>query len=152
MAPTLNIYTDGGSRGNPGPAAVGVVIKDQSNKVIHQFGQTIGKATNNVAEYQGVISALEWLIINKKKTETCPDLSRSNRDLIWINFFLDSTLVVNQLNGLWKVKDANLRELVIKVHQLEGTLKACITYTAIPREKNFEADGLLNQALDSHHS
>ncbi len=145
MDQTLSIYTDGGSRGNPGPAAVGVVIKDQNNKVIHQFGQTIGKATNNVAEYQGVISALKWLINNKGNSSICSDFIR-------INFFLDSALVVNQLSGLWKVKDANLRELVIKVRQLEGTLKASIKYTAIPRKKNFEADALLNQALDSHHS
>lgn len=136
MAQTLNIYTDGGSRGNPGPAAVGVVIKDQDNKIIQQYGQTIGKTTNNVAEYQGVISALEYLITNKLKPES-------------IHFFLDSTLVVNQLSGLWKVKDANLRELVIKVRQLEGTLNTPIKYTAIPREKNSQADALLNQALDS---
>jgi len=136
MAHQLNIYTDGGARGNPGPAAIGVVIKDQDNKLLHQFSSCIGKTTNNVAEYQGVISALEHLITTKSKPQS-------------INFFLDSTLVVNQLNGLWKVKDANLRQLVISVRQLEGTLNTNIKYTAIPRQKNHEADSLLNQALDS---
>jgi len=136
MAPILNIYTDGGSRGNPGPAAIGVVIKDKDNKTLHQFGKTIGTATNNIAEYQGVIFALEYLITKKLKPQT-------------INFFLDSALVVNQLSGLWKIKDANLRNLVIKVRELEGALNTNIKYTAIPREKNHQADALLNQALDS---
>ncbi len=132
---SLNIYTDGGARGNPGPAAIGVVIKDINNKIIHQFGHTIGPATNNLAEYQAVIAALEYLNTNKHKSDS-------------INFFLDSRLVVNQLNGLWKVKDTNLRQKVITIRQLEGTLNTAIKYTAIPREKNFEPDALLNQALD----
>lgn len=131
----LKINTDGGSRGNPGPAAIGIVIKDESQKLIHQFGKTIGTATNNIAEYQAVIAALNWL-------------NQKNLSLESIHFFLDSTLVVNQLNGLWKVKDPNLRQKVIKIRQLEAPLKTKITYQAIPREKNFEPDALLNQALD----
>ncbi len=136
MTPSLNIYTDGGSRGNPGPAAVGVVIRDDKNKIIHQFSQTIGTATNNVAEYQGVIFALKYLIVAKLNPST-------------INFFLDSSLVVNQLNGLWKIKDENLKKLVSQVKELETVLATTINYTAIPREKNSQADSLLNQALDS---
>ena len=135
MSQPLNIYTDGGSRGNPGPSAIGVVIKDTQNKIIHQFGHTIGKATNNIAEYQGVVAALEYLITNKLKPTT-------------INFFLDSKLVVNQLKGLWKVKDTSLRQKVIQVRQLEGSLNSAIQYTVIPREKNHQPDALLNQALD----
>lgn len=135
MAQTLNIYTDGGARNNPGPAAIGVVIKDQNNQTLHQYGQSIGKATNNVAEYQAVISALEYLITSQLQSKS-------------IHFFLDSSLVVNQLNGLWKVKDSNLRQLVIKVRQLEGALNTPIKYTLIPREKNSQADALLNQTLD----
>lgn len=131
----LNIYTDGGARGNPGPAAVGIVIKDRFKKTLHQSGQTIGKTTNNVAEYQAVISALEYLIVNNLKPTK-------------INFFLDSALVVNQLNGLWKIKNANLGQLVIKIRQLEGVLNSQPKYTAIPREKNHQADRLVNQALD----
>jgi ribonuclease HI len=135
MNQALNIYTDGGARGNPGPAAIGVVIKDRSGKALHQFGRPIGKATNNLAEYQAVISALEYLITNKIKPRS-------------INFFLDSTLVVNQLNGLWKVKDINLRQKVIQIRQLEGTFSTSIKYTAIPRHQNSEPDALLNQVLD----
>jgi len=131
----LNIYTDGGSRGNPGPAAVGVVIKDVSGKILHQFGKTIGKATNNIAEYQAVVSALDYLISSSLKPAS-------------INFFLDSTLVVNQLSGLWKLKDVNLHQKATKVKELEGQLKATVKYTAIPREQNFQADALLNQSLD----
>lgn len=133
----LNIHTDGGSRGNPGPAAVGVVIQESSGKLIHQFSQTIGQATNNIAEYQGVIIALEYLL-------------KQNLNPTSIHFFLDSTLVVNQLSGLWKIKDTNLKGKAIKVKQLEGSLNCPINYTAIPREKNSQADLLLNQALDNH--
>jgi ribonuclease HI len=136
MNQDLDIYTDGGSRGNPGPSAIGVVIKDKQGRILHQFGQMINNGTNNVAEYQGVIFALKYLILNQVSPPT-------------INFFLDSTLVVNQLNGLWKIKDSNLRILVIKVRELEGQLKTTTIYHPIPREKNFEADALLNQALDS---
>jgi len=135
MNQALNIYTDGGARGNPGPAAIGVVIKDQSGKALHQFGRPIGKATNNLAEYQAVISALKYLITNKIKPRS-------------INFFLDSTLVVNQLNGLWKIKDVNLRQKVIQIRQLKDSFSIPIKYTAIPRQQNSQADALLNQALD----
>ncbi|AKM79832.1 MAG: Ribonuclease H [Candidatus Beckwithbacteria bacterium GW2011_GWB1_47_15] len=136
----LNIFVDGGARGNPGPAATGVVIKDQNQKTLHRFGKYIGKTTNNQAEYQAVIVALEWLTshretIRKSKFKNC-------------KFFLDSTLVVNQLNGNWKVKDASLRQKVIEVRELEGKLGLAVSYTAIPRAKNFEADLLVNQALD----
>lgn len=138
---SLNIFTDGGSRGNPGPAAVGIVIKDAANKIQHSFGQTIGTATNNIAEYQAVIIALQWLIDNKKKLV---NLSGECR----INFFLDSTLVVNQLNGLWKIKDSHLRQKVILIRQLEASLNAGISYTAISRSQNSAADLQVNLALD----
>ncbi len=134
---SLNIFTDGGARGNPGPAAVGIVIKNSKGKTLHQFSQTIGKTTNNQAEYQAVIAALEWLVKNPLNLKPAK-----------LNFHLDSTLVVNQLNGTWKVKHADLRHRVIQVRQLEGTIKTPIIYTAIPREKNTLADALLNQALD----
>ena len=136
MNQALNIFTDGGSRGNPGPSAIGVVIKDLQGKTLHQFGSIIPNGTNNVAEYQGVIFALKYLISIQASPSS-------------IDFFLDSSLAVNQLNGLWKVKDSNLRMLVIKVRELEGKLETKIKYHAIPREKNSEADALLNIALDS---
>lgn len=132
----LRINTDGGSRGNPGPAAVGVIIFNSStNTLVHQFGQTIGRATNNIAEYQAVILALEWLISSGLKPES-------------INFILDSALVVNQMNGAWRVKDSNLRQKIILIRELEAGLNCPIQYTAVPREQNTAPDALLNQALD----
>ncbi len=132
---SLKIFTDGGSRGNPGPSAAGIVIKDLSGKIIHQFNQYLGVTTNNIAEYQGAILALKYLVDSSLKPEK-------------IYFYLDSTLVVNQLNGLWKVKDANLRLQVIEARQLEAQLNSKITYTAIPREKNTQADHQVNLCLD----
>ena len=131
----FNIHTDGGSRGNPGPAAVGVVVQDEAGQVIHQFGLTIGVTTNNVAEYQAVIQALEWA--NQQAVK--PDQ---------INFWLDSALVVHQLQGHWKIKENHLLSLAARVHQLEDKLGIAPIYTAIPREKNAAADAMVNQALD----
>lgn len=135
----LVIYTDGGSRGNPGPAAVGIVINNSSGSLVHQFAQTIGTATNNHAEYQAVIAALEWLVKNPPAPQS-------------IAFYLDSALVVHQLNGLWKIKDSNLRSQLIQVRQLEGALNTRISYSHVPREQNTQADLLLNQALDNQAS
>ncbi|MCX6817026.1 MAG: ribonuclease HI family protein [Candidatus Beckwithbacteria bacterium] len=135
---TLNIYTDGGSRGNPGPAAVGFVIKNASGTIIHSFGKTIGIATNNLAEYQAVIVALEWL---SEKSEFVNHQSE-------IVFHLDSQLVVNQLNGLWKIKDTQLRQKIIFLRELEAKVGGSIKYAHIPREKNTAADRLVNLALD----
>ena len=83
----LNIYTDGGARGNPGPAAIGFVVTDASQNILFQHGQTIGTATNNTAEYQALIEALSWVKAN------CHPAPRS------ITCYLDSNLVVNQLLG-----------------------------------------------------
>lgn len=126
---TLIIHTDGGARGNPGPAAIGVVIEENGKEII-AFGKTIGDTTNNVAEYTAVIEAL-------KKAK--------NAD---IHFFLDSTLVVNQLNGMFKIKDAKLRELFLQVKMLESERGSTITYSYVPREQNVRADFLVNRALD----
>jgi len=134
----INIYTDGGSRGNPGPAAIGGVIKNNQGKEIYKFGKTIGVATNNIAEYQALVFAFTWLVKNKNKFDSSTSF----------HFFLDSTLVVNQLNGLWKVKSPNMRQQIIYIRQLEAELNFPIKYTAIPRGKNTQADSLLNQALN----
>ncbi len=135
MGNSLIIHTDGGARGNPGPAAVGVVIRDESGALINQIAKKIGRATNNHAEYQAVIEALQWLVSQK------PDFKS-------VQFFLDSVLVVNQINGQFKVKDANLRNQLIQVRQLEGALGLPITYAAVPRLQNAAADNLVNKALD----
>lgn len=131
----LRVHTDGGARGNPGPAAVGVVIEDVSNgSLIVEFGKCIGETTNNVAEYMAVCEALR---------------SSKDKGATEINFFLDSVLVVNQLNGKFKVKDAKLRELLLQVRILEQELGATVAYHVVPREQNRRADFLVNQALDN---
>lgn len=140
--PNLLIYTDGGARGNPGRAAVGVAVKDENGLMIKGIFRRIGETTNNVAEYTAVVEALEWL----KNEEAIKLLSY--RAIEQINFFLDSKLVVNQLNGLFKMKDEKLRMLLLKVRELEQEIKIPIYYNLIPREQNWEADRLVNQALD----
>ena len=131
----LTIYTDGGSRGNPGLAAIGVVIEQGSEKKI-EFGKRIGVATNNVAEYTAVLEALQYV-----QEQSLPSTD--------IHFFLDSLLVVNQMNGLFKVKDVNLQMLLQKIRSLEQQLHKKITYTHVPREQNREADKMVNLALDN---
>ncbi|XOU94736.1 MAG: ribonuclease HI family protein [Candidatus Kerfeldbacteria bacterium] len=128
----LDIYTDGGSRGNPGPSGIGVVIKENKEN-IGTFAKYIGEGTNNQAEYEAVILGLEEA--KKLKADE-------------LNFFIDSELVVNQLNRKYKVKDQKLGSLFVKAWNLMTNFKL-VTYTHIPREKNTEADALVNQALDA---
>lgn len=138
MISTLNIFTDGGARGNPGPSAYGVYIADEKDKKVAGFGQTIGIATNNVAEYRGVIAALDWIIENKKS------LSENAK----INFFLDSKLVCSQIIGLFKVKNVGLKDLLLDVRDREGQILLPMYYKHIPREQNAKADAFVNEALD----
>lgn len=145
----LTIHTDGGARGNPGPAAVGVVIEgvikdanDEKNVVI-EFGKKIGETTNNVAEYTAVIEALGAV-----KTLMSDEGGVTERDTT-INFLLDSTLVVNQINGTFKVKEPRLRQLLLEVHSLEVEVGGLITYSYVPRAQNARADYFVNQALDA---
>jgi ribonuclease HI len=130
------VHTDGGARGNPGPAAIGVVIEDEKKKKIQEFGRRIGDATNNVAEYTAVVQALQAI---KQMGGEPPD----------IECYLDSTLVVNQLNGLFKIKDPTLRALATDIRILEQEVAKSVHYTAVPREQNRRADFLVNQALDA---
>jgi len=129
----LIIYTDGGARGNPGPAAIGAVLMDEQSKVIAQISKCIGEATNNQAEYRAVIAAL------KKAKE----LGVSELD-----FFLDSELVVKQLKREYKVKNNDLAPLFLQVHNLTVGFKK-VTFQHIRREQNLEADRLVNLALDN---
>lgn len=132
------IQTDGGARGNPGPAAIGILVKDDEGNELFKKGEKIGKATNNVAEYLAVVKALEWLKENISK------------ELLGnIIFYLDSSLVVNQLNGVFKIKEAHLGEQVLKIRILEREIGGNIFYKHIPREKNKIADSLVNSALDN---
>lgn len=130
------IFTDGGSRGNPGEAAYGFAVYNHELKEIYREGKRIGLTTNNIAEYKGVIEALKWVENNLK--ETCAV----------IKIHLDSLLVVSQLNGLYKVKNENMRNYFFTVKELEKNIKGKISYIAVPREKNKIADRLVNLALD----
>lgn len=134
----LNIFTDGGARGNPGPSAIGVFIKDESGREVAGFGKKIGFCTNNVAEYKAVIAALFWIIENREK------LSNDTE----INFFLDSNLVCSQIIGLFKIKNSQLVSLLFQVREKESEIGIPINYSYIPREKNKEADKYVNLALD----
>lgn len=138
---TLFIYTDGGARGNPGPAGIGVIIKSETGQVLKKISRRIGETTNNTAEYTAVVETLTYLK-EAKHDVLVKDIGR-------FQFHLDSSIVVNQLNGLYKVKEAHLRELLLKVRILEQELGGIITYKQIPRLQNSEADALVNQALDS---
>jgi ribonuclease HI len=126
------IYTDGASRGNPGPAAIGVILKDESGATVAQISQCLGVTTNNQAEYAAIIAGLEKAI----------ELGIKN-----VQVKSDSELVVKQINGQYKIKHVALRPLYLKVVALTGQLESFgIAY--IPREKNRLADALANKALD----
>lgn len=134
----LKVFADGGARGNPGPAAVGVYVIDENNRILCKVGQKIGVATNNVAEYKAVIVALS-LLLRKKELLT-------HRQ---IQIYLDSKLIFSQINGLFKIKNSVLRELLFEVREKEAELAVPIQYFHIPREQNKEADKLVNLALDN---
>ena len=128
----LIIYTDGGARGNPGPAGIGAVIYDEHKNIIAKISQSIGVATNNQAEYKALIIALEKAQ-NLKARE--------------VRVFLDSELVVKQLNREYRVKDKDLAPLFVKVYNISLGFKK-IVFKHIKREKNELADKLVNLALD----
>lgn len=131
----IRIYTDGGARNNPGPAGIGIVIKNKKDQVIETHKEYIGERTNNQAEYEAIIKALE---ISKEKAEV-------------VECYLDSQLVVNQAKGLYKAKNSDIRELLFKLKINEAPFKE-VTYTFIPREQNKEADALVNEAIDEELS
>jgi ribonuclease HI len=136
------VHTDGGARGNPGPAAVGVVIEkivDGRSSIVDEFGKRIGEATNNIAEYTAVKEALKAM---KPLVGESPEMY----------FYLDSTLVVNQLNGIFKIKEPTLRSLATDIRILEEEVGGGVHYITIPREQNRRADFLVNQALDNRDS
>lgn len=129
------IFTDGGARGNPGPAGAGVVIKEQG-KIVSQFGKYLGDTlTNNWAEYEALILA----IAEAKR------LGFTDRH---IEFRMDSELIVRQMQGIYKVKDKNLKLQHAKVRELLLDFEH-VHFTHIPREENSEADALVNEAIDN---
>ncbi len=126
------VNVDGGARGNPGPAAVGVVVQDADGGVLEEVGERIGSATNNVAEYRALLLGIE----------RARALGASELELIG-----DSELVVRQVKGEYKVKDASLRELHGEVKRALAPLKGW-SIRHVRRESNAEADRLVNEALD----
>ena len=132
MYKKLKVFTDGGARGNPGPAGCGVVIMDEKNKIVATHKKYLGEATNNFAEYSAIVLALEEA--KKLKVEE-------------IEMFLDSELAVKQLNREFKIKNEELGKLFIKIYNLEHSFKK-VSFNHIPREMNQLADRLANQAMD----
>jgi probable phosphoglycerate mutase len=127
------IEADGGSRGNPGPAAFGAVVYHaETQETFFEVGMSIGIATNNVAEYRGLIAGL--------KAASELDLSAE------IEVRMDSKLVVEQMSGNWKVKHQNIKPLVLEAKAAFPPEQ--VKYVWVPREENFRADALLNKALD----
>lgn len=131
------LNTDGGARGNPGPSAAGIVLRDATGKVLLEQGKYLGTGTNNEAEYQAIIFGLETAY----KTD-------SNDSLTCV---LDSELVVNQLNGTYKVKNQRLAVLFKKAKELEMKFKK-VEYKHVLRTQNKEADAIVNNVLDSQEN
>ena len=127
----LIINADGASRHNPGPAAIGATIKDERGHLLASISRRIGRATNNHAEYRALIAALE---------------KASDMGARQVDIRLDSELVVKQVQGKYRVKNAALRPLYLKVGELLSQLEG-FTISNIPREQNAEADSLANKAL-----
>jgi len=138
----LFLYTDGGSRGNPGPGALGVVIKIQNSKFKVQsqfeYSKYLGSVTNNQAEYEALIFGLR-----KAK-----GIIKSRKLPKKVECFLDSELVVKQLNHQYKIKNQGIQPLFIKVWNLMLDFDK-VTFRCVPREENREADRLVNKVLDS---
>ena len=127
------IHTDGGARGNPGPAGIGVVLRDENGDVIAEIARGIGRATNNVAEYTALIEGLE-LALEKGVTD--------------LGVYMDSQLVVSQMKGEWKIKNDQLRRLAVKAQSLLRRFDRT-TLKHVPRERNAAADKLANQGMDA---
>jgi ribonuclease HI len=127
------LHTDGGARGNPGPAGIGVVLRDHKNDVIAEIGRGIGATTNNVAEYTALIEGLK-LALEKGVTD--------------IDIRVDSELLVNQLLGNWKIKSEGLRPLAVKARALMNRFDS-FDIQHVRRELNADADKLANQGMDA---
>ena len=129
----LVINVDGGARGNPGPAAIGLVVSDADGNVLDELGEPIGHATNNVAEYRAVLRGIEW----------ARGLGASELEIVG-----DSELVARQLTGAYKVKHPSMKPLY---EEAVAALRAFDRWSirTVPREENAGADALVNQALDA---
>jgi ribonuclease HI len=131
---TLTIYTDGGARGNPGPAGIGAVAYNEQGEVVFEISEYIGETTNNQAEYRAAVAAIE-----KAKEVGAKRLY----------FYLDSELIVKQLNGEYKIKNKGLQPLFVKIYNASLNFQK-VEWRHVRRENNKEADKLVNNAIDNN--
>jgi ribonuclease HI len=132
-------YTDGGARGNPGPAGAGVYIQDENGNVLKEVSQYLGNATNNFAEYNGVLIALQ----------TLKAMYGTKTKQMHFEIRLDSELVKKQLNNEYQIKEPGLVPYFIEIHNMRVASFPNLTLTHVPREKNKDADRLSNVAMDA---
>jgi ribonuclease HI len=130
------LYTDGGARGNPGPSGIGIVLLNESGKEVIELSKYIGEATNNEAEYTALLEGLRVA---------------AEKNVGVLECYLDSELVVRQLNGAYKVKNLRLKQLFDEVSRLTTSFDE-ITFNHVKRGKNVRADELVNLALDNNGS
>jgi ribonuclease HI len=136
----LIAHIDGGARGNPGPAGIGVVVRDSAGQLLFEEGVAIGHGTNNEAEYRALIHLLE-------KAATDPQLRNSGAKKLRVH--CDSKLVVMQVTGEWKIKEPRLKELYDQVQAAKKNVPFELRIKHVPREENKDADRLVNAALDA---
>ncbi len=135
---TIIMHTDGGARGNPGPAAIGIYVTSSEGEVVVEHKQAIGNATNNYAEYQAVLIGLE--LLKKKFGAPLKDIK--------VIVKLDSELVQRQLSHEYQIKDPTMVALFIAIHNLRVSAFGDIEFVHVPRAENKDADRLVNEALD----
>jgi len=136
MFSKIIIHADGGSRKNPGAAAIGIIIFDEERKKLESYKECIGNTTNNVAEYKALLKALQLAAKHTRKE---------------VHIFMDSELIINQMNGVYKIKSADMLELFQKVKDYERAFTK-VVYNYVPRENKFQAmaDRLVNEALEGN--
>lgn len=127
----LETYSDGGARGNPGPAGAGFVVQKKNGEVLLKQGIYLGERTNNQAEYVALYKAIEKSLQFSPASITC---------------YLDSLLAVKQMKGEFKIKEPTLKNIAAQIHALMGTVP--VSFVHVPREKNKDADALANLAMD----
>ena len=134
-------FTDGASRGNPGPGGIGIVLKDEAGKILLEAKRFLGTVTNNVAEYTALLECLNHVKeLGEKRGVACTTLALHS----------DSELMVRQMNGEYKVKDAALKKLHSQARDFVSSSAFKFSLTHVPREKNREADALANESIDDH--
>ena len=136
--PDFIVHTDGGSRSNPGPAAIGAVISNGKGEVLKEYGEYIGKKTNNEAEYMAAIFAL-------KKIKSLYGKEKAKKAVVQV--FGDSELLAKQMKGEYKIQNANIQPLFLELWNLTIDFGQ-VSFTSLPRAQNKEADRLVNKALD----